>query len=120
MKNEIIKKEEELRLAMLSSDVEKLDSLISDALVFIGPDGSVATKQMDLQCHREKLQVMTELTPSEQVIQMHNNFAVVTVKMHISGTFMQNDISGTYRYLRNWAKQDNGWKVVSGCVAKLG
>lgn len=108
--------EEELRLAMLSSDVKKLDILISDNLVFLGPDGNVATKQMDLHAHAAGLQKMSKLEPSEQNIKLFDNYAVVTVKMHIKGKFGNVDISGNYRYIRNWIKTKVGWKISSGAV----
>lgn len=119
MVEEIKKLEEELRLAMLSSDVKKLDILISDNLIFLGPDGSVATKQMDLDAHAAGLQKMTKLEPSEQKIQIFGNYAVVTVKMSIEGKFGDFDISGDYRYIRNWSKTNSGWKVSSGAVMPL-
>lgn len=119
MNSEIIIKEEELRLAMINSNVAKLDKLIDDSLIFTGPDGSVATKTMDLEAHRNKIQKITELAPSEQVIKLHDNFAVVSVKMEMTGTFGETDISGKYRYLRVWTKIQDSWKVVAGSVTKI-
>lgn len=119
MKQMISLLEEELRLAMLNSDVEKLNELIDDSLLFSCPDGSLATKQMDLDVHKSRLQKMTELMPSEQEIQVHDNFAVVTVKMKMTGTFGETDISGQYRYLRIWSKSNNKWKVCAGSVVQI-
>lgn len=120
MKTEtIIKKEEELRLAMITSDVEKLNELIDDSLVFTGPDGNIATKALDLQAHRSKMQKISELTPSEQTVKLHDNFAVVTVKMQLVGTYGDFDISGIYRYLRVWTKIQGDLKVVAGSVTKI-
>ena len=119
MKSEIIIKEEELRLAMIKSNVAKLDELIDDSLIFTGPDGNVATKTMDLEAHSNKIQKITELAPSEQVIKLHDDFAVASVKMKMSGTYGDFDISGLYRYLRIWTKIQGRWKVVAGSVTKI-
>lgn len=119
MRDKIIQKEEELRQAMLANDVAKLDLLIDDSLVFICPDGSLATKEMDLAVHRGKLQIMSEITPSEQIVVLYDNLATVTVKMSIKGFFSGVDISGDYRYLRIWKKFGEGFKIVSGCVSKI-
>lgn len=116
MKSEIITLEEELRLAMLNRDVEKLDELIDDSLIFTTPDGSIITKQDDLEVQRNKIQSMTELTPSEQIVQIYDNCAVVNVKMKIIGSFSGIDISGMYRYLRVWMKTNGKWKIVAGSV----
>jgi len=117
-REEIIKLEEELRLAMLSSDVEKLDTLIDDSLQFIAPDGNVTTKQMDLNVHKSKIQKMYELIPSEQTVQIYDSCAVVCVKMSLVGVYGPIDISGHYRYLRVWTKIGDTWKVVVGSVVK--
>lgn len=117
--NTIIKLEEELRQAMMASDTEKLDELIDESLVFIAPDGNIATKQMDLAIHKSKIQKMSKLSPSEQAIKIHDDFAVVTVKMEISGTYLDFDISGHYRYLRIWKKFGDNWKIVAGSVVKI-
>lgn len=116
---EIIKLEEELRLAMLNSDVKKLEELIDGSLTFVIPDGKIITKQMDLDGHIAKIQTTEELSPSEQTVQLHNNCAVVTVKMKIIGSYGKTDISGFYRYLRIWTKINGNWKIVAGSVIKI-
>jgi len=118
LKTEVLKLEEELRLAMLHSDVKKLDELIDDSLIFISPSGGVATKSMDLQAHKMKIQKMSKLSPSEQVIQIYDNCVTVCVKMEIVGTYDAISISGTYRYLRVWSKIGDVWKVVAGSVVQ--
>ena len=119
MEQEIIILEEDLRLAMLNNDVKKLDELIHNNLSFISPDGAIATKEMDLAAHRNKIQIMSELVPSEQVIKFEKNIAIVTVKMEITGTYGTFDISGNYRYLRIWSKFDDKWQIISGAVVKI-
>ena len=119
MKETIIKLEEALRLAMLTNDVEKLDELISASLLFVTPNGVVANKEMDLEAHRARLQKMTKLEPYEQDIKMHDNLAVVTVKMELMGTYGDFDISGNYRYIRTWAKNNERWQVVAGAVVQI-
>lgn len=119
MRDKIIQKEEELRLAMLANDVTKLDLLIDESLVFICPDGSLATKEMDLAAHRSKLQNMSEITPSEQIIVLYDNLATVTVRMSVKGSFNAIEISGDYRYLRVWKKFGEDYRIVSGSVSKI-
>lgn len=118
-KKEIQKKEEELRLAMVASDVQKLDELIDDNLTFISPFGCVVSKQMDLDAHESKAQILTKLEPFEQKIDLRDNFVVVTVKMILEGTYSNMDISGKYRYLRIWQKVESKWKIVAGSVSKV-
>lgn len=119
MESEIIKLEEELRQAMLTNDVEVLDKLIVDSLVFTTPDGNIATKEMDLAAHKAKLQSMSELELSERTIKIYDNSAVVTVKADIKGYFGEMDISGSYRYIRVWSKINSQWQIIAGSVVKI-
>lgn len=119
MESEIKELEEALRKAMLSNDVNKLDELIDDSLVFITPYGNVVTKKMDLETHQNKTQKMSQLTPSEQTVQLYDNLAVVTVKMDIVGTYGTVPISGLYRYIRIWKRINDKWKIVAGSVTSI-
>lgn len=119
MEEEIIKLEEELRFAMLASDVAKLDELIADSLMFIAPNGMIVTKQMDIEAHKSGLQKMTKLSPSEQQIKVYDNCAIVTVKMEIEGTYGDTSISGNYRYIRTWSQTNGALKVVAGSVVSI-
>jgi hypothetical protein len=57
--------EERLRLAMLASDFDTLDELISPDLIFTNHCGQVLGKQDDLESHRNGLLRMHKLEPSE-------------------------------------------------------
>lgn len=119
MKQEIEKLEEELRLAMLFSDVEKLDLLIADELRFIAPNGAVVTKQMDLDIHKSGQQKMSKLTPSERQIKVFDNCASVTVKMEVECMVGETRVSSDYRYTRTWAKINGLWQVIAGAVVAI-
>lgn len=119
LKEDIQNLEEELRLAMLSSDVEKLDKLIADSLIFTAPNGIVINKQFDLDAHRSGVQKIFKLEPSNQIIQIHDDFAIVMVNMDLVGMFNNQDFSGIFAYTRVWANSDNGFKVVAGHVSQI-
>ena len=111
--------EEKLRKAMLNSDIETLDKLIADSLVFTLPTGDIADKQMDLNAHRSGIQKLYKLSPSEQLIKCYENFVIVTVKMELEGLFNNNSISGRYSYTRVWTKTQEVWQVVAGHVSQI-
>lgn len=116
MKEIIVKLEEDLRQAMLVNDVAKLDELIADSLVFVLPNGVVANKQMDLDSRKSGFTKMTKLSPSEQQIEIQDNFAVVTVKMDLEGTYGDMVIDGNYRYIRTWTEINDKFQIVSGAA----
>lgn len=118
-KKDIQKLEEELRIAMLASNVKKLDELIADSLIFTAPNGMVIDKKFDLDCHRSGLQKISKLEPSNQVIQLYDNFAIVIVHMDLIGIFNNQDCSGKFAYTRVWANLGGNWKVVAGHVSQL-
>jgi hypothetical protein len=120
LNHSLIKKlEEELRLAMLESNVEILDKLIADTLVFTLPNGDTANKQMDLHAHNSGFQKLNKLSQYDQQIQLYDNFAVVTVKVELNGKYGDDSISGNYCYTRIWSKLNDRWQVVAGHVSLI-
>ncbi|MBE9048243.1 nuclear transport factor 2 family protein [Pleurocapsales cyanobacterium LEGE 10410] len=77
---QIIEAEEQLRLAMLDSDVNVLDELLAPELIFTNHLGQVLGKQDDLTAHQSGKFKIATLTPSERCIQVIGNVAIVTVK----------------------------------------
>ncbi|HEY5455963.1 MAG TPA: nuclear transport factor 2 family protein [Acidothermaceae bacterium] len=109
--------EEQLRQAMLTSDLEVLDALIDPDLLFVLADGTVVDKQADVHAHRSGHVRITQLDPSDQRIDVHNSAAVVTVMMAATGSFGGVPFQGRYRYLRFWCETATGWRVVGGSMS---
>jgi ketosteroid isomerase-like protein len=121
--NQVIEAEERLRQAMLTNDVRVLDQLIADDLVFTGHLGQLATKAEDLAAHKARWLRVQKIEPSEQRIQLHANFAVVSVLMHLVGTYQDTPVDQHMRYTRVWAPTSGGsLQIVAGhmCEYKTG
>ena len=112
--------EQTLRSAMLASDVEALNELIDDDLLFIGPDGSVLSKEDDLGFHRSGEQRITALDFQDQHIRAKGTVASVSVLAFVSGVFKGQAFEGRFRYLRVWHLTSAGWRVVAGSVFASG
>lgn len=113
--------EERLYTAMLASDVEELEALIADDLLFAGPTGELATKSMDLELHRSGGTQFHEFTPKELEIRVWSEqFALASAKIFLSGTFLGQAFAGDYRYTRIWRKGEHGWQIVGGSVTTMG
>jgi ketosteroid isomerase-like protein len=108
-----------LREAQLASDVQALDRLVDDALVFTGPDGAVYGKRDDLNAHRSGAIRITRLDPSEERVQRIGDIAVVSVRMEMSGTFQGAPFAGPFRYTRVWCARREGWRIVAGHVSAI-
>ena len=112
---QILEVEERLRQAMLHSDVDVLNKLIAPELLFTNHSGQRVTKEEDLDAHRAGLLRLTALTPSEQQIQLHTGFAVVSVLMHLLGSYDNTAIDLSIRYTRIWSfSADGSLQIVAG------
>ena len=111
---QLIEAEEQLRLAMLNSDVNTLDKLLADNLVFTNHLGQVLSKQDDLAAHQsEKFKIQT-LVPSDRRIQVIGNVAIVTVKVHLVGSYESTAFDNNLRFTRVWhLSSSNTWQIVA-------
>jgi ketosteroid isomerase-like protein len=104
--------EARLYAAMLASDVAELDVLIADDLL--------ATKAMDLELHRTGGTQFHEFVPKDLEIRVWSEqFALVSAKIFLSGTYLGNVFAGDYRYMRVWRNGENGWQIAGGSVSTM-
>lgn len=117
---QIVEMEERLRQAMLCSDVIVLDQLIAPELIFTNHLGQLVSKQDDLAFHKSGALKLKEFSSSEQQIQLNNGFAVVSVLMHLLGTYESKPIDFSIRYTRVWSISPNGsMQVVAGHASAI-
>ena len=113
---EIVAGEASLRAAQLAADVATLARLISDDLLFTGPDGQLGTKAQDLEAHRSGVVRFRSHVPEELRMRRVGADVVVTalrarLEVEVAGDLVR----GTYRYTRVWAREGDGqWRVVGG------
>jgi ketosteroid isomerase-like protein len=119
---EIAALEAELRAAQLGADVDALDRLISDNLLFTGPDGALATKADDLAAYRGGIMRVTSHDPEElRVRRVGADVAVVSLRTRMAGSYAGTPFAGVARYTRIWAREAEGerWRIVGGHVSLL-
>ena len=111
--------ENQLREAMLKSDIEILDRLLHDDLLFILPSADVITKKMDLETHHSGNLKLEEINSSLDSIQFIGENAVVTLTLDLIGKSFNQSFEGKFRYLRVWKKIDEQFKVIAGSGVAL-
>jgi hypothetical protein len=117
---QIIELEERLRQAMLRSDVVELDALIAPELLFTNHLGQIFSKQEDLDAHRSGQFKFTEITPSERQIQLNDRFTVVSVLMHIVGSYEDTPVEQDIRFTRVWAISTSGSiQIIAGHTSEI-
>lgn len=117
---QIIAAENNLLEAMKTNNVELLDSLLHEQLLFNGPTGETATKAADLENYRSGNIHLHTVEPSDRILSAIGNDVVVAVTVEIQGNYLDQEINGKFRYLRVWKQFENSWKVIAGSVVALG
>ncbi|MDJ0617680.1 MAG: nuclear transport factor 2 family protein [Calothrix sp. MO_192.B10] len=111
---QIIEAEEQLRLAMFDSDVKVLEKLLAPELIFTNHLGQVLGKQDDLAAHQSGKFKIEALTPSDRHIQVLENVAIVTVKVHLIGSYDGSGFDNYLRFTRIWTlSSSNTWQIVA-------
>jgi hypothetical protein len=106
--------EERLWRAQLSADVETLDELIADELLFTGLSGSLETKAADLQQHRSGALKITKLEPVEFRVRVIPGGAITSVKMDAAALLAGKLTTATLRYTRIWISEGGRWQIAGG------
>lgn len=110
--------EGELRAAQLGADVAALDRLISEDLLFTGPDGALATKADDLAAYKEGIIRITVHEPEElHVRRVGSDVFLVALRTRLAGNYAGTPFSGVARYTRVWSREAGHWRIVGGHVS---
>lgn len=118
-KDLIVNAEIELLTAVKNADVSVLEQILHDDLLFNLPDGQTITKEFDLNSYRSGKMKIDSLEASDQIVNIIDNLAVVTVSVSLNGTYDNNPISGVFKYIRVWKQFDGHLKVIAGSCVHL-
>ena len=115
----IVVLEARLRAAQLNADVTALDDLISDDLLFTGPDGQLGSKAQDLEAYQSGTVKFIEHVPEElRIRRVSADMSIAALRARLTVDVAGNLGRGTYRYTRIWAREDGqAWRVVGGHVS---
>ena len=115
----IIAVELALLIAMKNGNIQKLDELIHEDLLFIIPNGQIITKAIDLESYRSGNMNISEISSSNITINLIDDNAIVSVIINMSGKFMDQTFEGKFRFLRVWKFVNNQWKIIGGSSTQL-
>ncbi|WP_299485202.1 nuclear transport factor 2 family protein [Acaryochloris sp. IP29b_bin.137] len=115
LEQQIIEVEEQLRLAMLTSDIAALDQLLADDLTFTSHLGQIISKQDDLAFHQSGLCRFQAIEYSERRIQPLREGVVVFVQVQWAGLYGETAFHDNLRFTRLWQRSPQGlWQVIIG------
>jgi Domain of unknown function (DUF4440) len=113
--------ERRLQRAQLESDVEVLDRLIDDRLVFTGPDGRHYSKQDDLHVHRSGQQSMSQVHEEDLAVLVVGGTGLTWFLGTLEGTMAGQPFRARVRYTRTWIYDDEkGWRLIAAHVSAAG
>ncbi|HDR9250988.1 nuclear transport factor 2 family protein [Burkholderia vietnamiensis] len=108
-----------LRAAMLSNDVDALDTLLDDDLIFTVPTGQIISKHDDLAAHRAKLLRVDTLDLVEMRVQAIGEMIVTATTVVLAGDFDGTPFSGRFAYTRLWRQAGDRWRVAAGHASQV-
>jgi len=111
--------EARLTEAQRTSNIEELNTLLSNDLIFTNQHGHIVTKGDDIAMHESGNLEIYSLKTSAQLIQLHGDVAVVSVVQDLGGAVDGHTYAGIFRYTRVWKDSGNGWQVIAGHVSQL-
>ena len=116
---EIVILEARIRAAQLGADITALDDLISDNLLFTGPDGQLGTKAQDIEAYRSgTVKFMAHIPEELRIRRVSANVAISSLRTQLTVDVAGTISRGTYRYTRVWSREnDTTWRVVGGHVS---
>src|SRR3954469_8495262 len=84
-----------------------VDRLMSEILLFAGPDGQLGTKAQDLEAHGSGIVKFRSHEPEElRVRRIGADVAITSLRARLTVELGGRIVRGTYRYTRVWARED--------------
>lgn len=107
--------ERRLQKAQLAGDVDVLDELLHDELVFVGAGGAKLTKAEDLATHRDTSRplVLDELDESDLTVQLWGDTGITRATLDVAGRAEGAPFRAQVVYTRTWIHRDGRWTVVA-------
>ena len=111
---QIIDCENRLLDAMNFGNIDELDELLHESLIFNIPTGQTITKEMDIDNYRSGIMTVYAISTSNQLIKIIDNVATVATTIDLKAKYADQNIDGKFRYLRVWKQFGSTWKIIAG------
>ncbi|MFE4465556.1 nuclear transport factor 2 family protein [Oerskovia sp. NPDC056781] len=109
--------EHALQAAQRAGDVDALDALLHPRCVGVGPDGSVFSKDDDLENYRSGALRITRL--EEESLDVREDAVSGVTRLVAAVEAIQGDVAVSARlvYTRLWVRTDERWLVLAATLA---
>ncbi|MEU7995141.1 nuclear transport factor 2 family protein [Micromonospora sp. NPDC049060] len=110
---DLLTAERQLQAAQRAADVESLDALLHPQVVGAGPDGTVFTKEDDLEGYRSGALRITSLVEESLDVQEDGQTGVTRMVAAVDAVQGGAAMSARLRYTRLWVREDGNWRVLA-------
>ena len=111
--------ERQLQAAIRSGDVETLDLLLDDRVVYTGPDGHSLSKEEDLDAHRSRTLSVDVFDQQDLQVTVVGSTGVTHVLAALQGTAGGRPFAARLRYTRTWVHADDTWRVLAAHASSV-
>jgi hypothetical protein len=111
--------EEKLLDGFKRTDLNILDLLFADGMLFHDQYGNVLDKEMDLDAYRSGMIKITKINVSKREIRVFESIVIVSASLFIKGSYSNILLNGKYQWLRVWGKVREDWKVISASCTSI-
>lgn len=110
---DLLTAERQLQAAQRAADVESLDALLHPRVVGAGPDGTVFTKEDDLESYRSGALRITSLVEESLDVQEDSHTGVTRTVASVAAVQGGAVMSARLLYTRLWVREDGRWRVLA-------
>ena len=112
--DEIMAVEKQRVAAMLAQDPEAMGRILSDKYVQVTSFGEIRNKSHIVNGLRNKTIKYDAIQNSDHRVVVDGHTAVITGFAERKGRDRDRDLSGSFRFIRTWVKQEDGsWKLLA-------
>lgn len=111
--------EEKLLDGFKRTDLNILDLLFADGMLFHDQYGNVLDKEMDLDAYRSGMIKINKINVSKREIRVFESIVIVSASLFIKGSYSNILLNGKYQWLRVWGKVREDWKVISASCTSI-
>jgi len=111
--------EEKLLDGFKRTDLNTLDLLFADGMLFHDQYGNVLDKEMDLEAYRSGMIKINKINVSKREIRVFESIVIVSASLFIKGSYSNILLNGKYQWLRVWGKVSEDWKVISASCTSI-
>jgi len=103
---------EKNRQAALKGDTSFLEQYVADNYADIGGDGSLMTKDQDIQMMKSGAIKYEEIDERDVMVHVYGDTAIINALAKLRLTVHGNPISGNYREIFVWVRKNGKWREV--------